>query len=217
MTSVAVIVPWRDIGDPMRQRNWARVRSLWETDHPDYRLIVTDVGGEPFSRGASINDGVRRAGKPDVLVVADADVITVPGQVRDAVAAATEAPGMVQPFSRYIPLDAHTTGVALDDGGIPWRYADYPVATWICVSACTVMTSQSFVRAGGFDERFKGWGYEDSAFDLMMACKVGLRRNIEGPAWHLAHPGAISDPADPQHQANLNLWLQYQLDYTYPS
>ena len=212
-------MPWRNSGDEARQRSFRLVKHHWLKNHPTYRLVIRDSGGEPFSRACSINMAAASEPGAQVFIIADADVVTVPSQVETAVEWALSDPGMVQPFDRYIPLNKWDTADVWAAGSVPADgvFHAKPKADWICVSGCLVMSRESWEKVGGFDERFRGWGYEDSAFDNKMAATVALRRNVPGPAWHLAHPGYTPDPAqDEQSLANLALWEQYQRDYPYP-
>ena len=214
---ITVIVPWRSLNEPSREQSWRVVKDYWLTNHPEFAVYAVDAGGMPFSRGASINQGVQKHVKAgETFIIADADVLPVVSQVRKAIELAREAPGMVQPFDNYIPLNK-------DDTAVVWRTGDAltfknrPTAPWICVSAVLVMTRESFELAGGFDERYRGWGYEDSAFDLMMARNAGLRRLVPGPAWHLSHPGVERTLLEHAcHDQNLRLWTELQEKFPYP-
>lgn len=213
---VSVLIPWRR-GAQDRERSFRVVKHHWLKNHPTYRIVIRDSGGEPFSRACSINMAAQSEPDAQVFVIADADVVPVPAQVEAAVELALQAPGIVQPFDRYIPLHKWDTAEVWDRGVVPDVMADRPIAHWECISGCLVLSRESWETVGGFDERFRGWGYEDSAFDQKMASIVAPRRSVPGPAWHLAHVGFIPDAAvDPQSQANRALFEQYQLDYPCP-
>jgi len=203
---VAVLVPWRSIGESHRERSWSLVQKQWASF--GYPVYTGDDGGNPFSRAAAINNAASQAPNADVYIVADADVLVVREQVEKAIAMALEGPGYVQPFDTYIPLDAQDTYWVWQRQAVPHNLAHRPRATWVSVSACQVMSRQTFEAVGGFDERFRDWGYEDSAFDLRMTREQAPRRNVAGPAWHLFHPFTVRDT-----KANVGLWTEYMDQY----
>lgn len=181
---VAIVVPWRP-GDKYRNRNWEFVRGWWEQfGWPVYE--VEHPPPDPFNRSWTINEGARRAWPWDVLVAVDADVIEQdPEQVREGVRLAAETQKLVIP---------HTSGHDLDDmGTVHLIRGD---AAWmrrvekrrpICTSRVTIMPESVFEQAGGFDERFRGWGHEDVAFQASAAIINGIVQ-LPGIAYHLWHP-----------------------------
>jgi hypothetical protein len=51
-----------------------------------------------------------------------------------------------------------------------------------------VMRASAWLEAGGMDERFTGWGYEDNAWYAKVAQTIGPPVHHAGVAWHLWHP-----------------------------
>ena len=48
---------------------------------------------------------------------------------------------------------------------------------------------EAWDEVGGYDERFVGWGYEDSAMNIELATTRRWER-MPGESWHLSHPQA---------------------------
>lgn len=152
-------------------------------------VIVTDDGGDTFSRGASINQGVEWAAEMSldaVVVACDADLIVPHDQLLDAVKIARFAGQVVLPFDRYHYLTGDASrrvvaGAPLDRGAPATFTMDTSVGgTFVC-------TVDTFDQVGGFDPRFRGWGGEDYAFHAAADTLVGVCR-VRGPLFHLWHP-----------------------------
>jgi hypothetical protein len=64
---------------------------------------------------------------------------------------------------------------------------------------------------GGFDELFRGWGMEDTAFALAATTLVGPLVHMEGECWHLWHPSAPEGHINtPSANANRARGARYQ-------
>ena len=63
---------------------------------------------------------------------------------------------------------------------------------------------------GGQDERFTGWGNEDTAFSLVADRLQRCHLRVHGTIYHLWHPYSESrDPEHPEHRANEALFASY--------
>jgi hypothetical protein len=77
------------------------------------------------------------------------------------------------------------------------------------IPMCTgilAMRAEVFWDVGGMDERFRGWGYEDTAFRLTLATLHGSSPPAHGELWSLWHP--IESRA--QATRNERLYLEYE-------
>lgn len=190
MTDVAVVVPWRPSPDTARLAAWDRVQREWA----GWNVFTGDDGGDPFSRGASINLAVGEH-PADVYVIADADTLVDQRQVQAAVDLAAYAPGLVVAFDRFAYLSEDGTQQVLSDAAGSWE----PLIAWELnqtVSSCVALSHDTWVTAGGFDPRFRAWGYEDVQLEVVCATLAGPTRRVPGTAWHLFHQPARERPSE---------------------
>lgn len=167
-----IAVPFRDAGCKWRRRAWERTHEhLAELGE----VRVFDDGGALFSRAGSLNLAFTLT-DADVVVACDADLIVPLDALSEAVGLAA-TPGMVIPFDRINYLDQHD--------GVCWRFK--PCENTPLLGGCNVLSRETWLRAGGWDNRFRGWGSEDVAFAQACAEVAPIRR-LNAKAVHLYHP-----------------------------
>jgi hypothetical protein len=152
---------------------------------PGVGLLLCDSGHETFNRSASRNLGVKMAGHDEIVVVCDADTVPDPAGLKVALSAAS-AGGLHYPFAvvNYL-TEAGTTLVLQGEQPDPARIEfSLPDAH----GGCMVMLASDWCRAGGMDEKFYGWGFEDNAWWATVKDRIGHPMHHPGVAWHLWHP-----------------------------
>lgn len=172
---VSVLVPfYADITTPggrQRDQVWAWCRRRWaellRVHIVDELIIGHDpaAGDSPFSVARALNDAAKRAtGDRWLLFGAD--------HVADPVVCAWGASQLGRhPYVRLYDRIAYATEPATrlilhgssTSGAIPLETADWHEASAPCPGVLGV-TRAAFDAAGGLDERYEGWGYEDTAF-----------------------------------------------------
>lgn len=196
-----------------RDRLWKFARQWWERDHPDWPIIEGAESGEgPFNRSAAINDAAAKAGAWDVAVIIDSDVICNPEAVRAGVRRAIAGGHIVVTHNERIMLSKEGTRKILGGYRGPWKERGMVDKTWPdSVSCCVVVPRAVWDATGGFDERFVGWGFEDTAFTLAAQHVSGeLLGIVHSECWHLHHakqPDARLN--SPTYTANLALKERY--------
>jgi hypothetical protein len=194
-----VLVAWRG-SDAFRQRAWEKVQRFWIASG-----FALYTGGEtqtgPFNRSAARNEAARSAGPWDLAIIADADCFLRPENVAAGLALAQVTGLAVMPFDRFTALTRGETSRALR-GRLTSLPERDPVEPAPAPGGCIIVPRPLWDEVGGYDERFVGWGYEDSAFYV----RLGGAIRLPGRLWHLWHPPAReADPSDPQHRRNAKL------------
>lgn len=177
---VVILVPWRG-GDELREQSYRVVRPYLNS--LGWPIFEGDSDGL-WSRGAALNAAAAEAGAWDVAVIADAD--TIPPQGLDAaVSAAHAAGGGIRPHDHLYRLTPSGSLRVATDGlaGLREHHIldEYPGGGLMVVSRI------AWDAVGGFDERFVGWGHEDSAFGIQLVVKASWDQ-LPGAAYHLWHP-----------------------------
>lgn len=196
---VTVVFPYRPTC-PHREAAYETVRAWWAVACPEFDQLVADDGGDPFSRGGSLNQGVAETGS-DVIVAADADILIGRAQILAAVELAAAAPGLVQPFTRLHWYDAARTRALLTaphrafaPGGPSPTYRWNVSPTTPLLGGLNVLSRETWERAGRWLAAFRGWGHEDIAFAAQCRTLVAPHRKVEGTVHHLFHPKPVATP-----------------------
>ena len=178
-----------------RDKLWAWCRRRWETIFPDIPIIEGHHEEGPFNRSAAINRAARAAGEWDLAIVIDSDVFLRQSQVQAAIYLAAQTGkvtwahrrwrGIREDWSKRIVADKRDLGPELErvEDMDVWVERTNPIS-WSC---CFVVPRAVYDDAGGFDERFVGWGFEDLAWQSLVVGLYGFER-IEGDVIHLWHP-----------------------------
>lgn len=194
--TVDVLMPWRP-GEPHREAAQRFVADHYRS--MDLEVIEADDGGEPFSRGGSINLAAEKS-SADVFLIVDADTVVERAQALRAADEACEAPGMVIAHDEWLHINPRGSAMLLadkDPWSLDWRpYVDFSLPA--TVSSAVAVSRSTWVAVGGFPEQFRGWGFEDVAFDIMCKTFAGPTRRVPGAAWHLYHPGDQIRPTENQ-------------------
>lgn len=204
--SVAVVIPWRP-GTHERNAHHEYVRAHLEALLPDAIHLDVDSGHQPFSRAGSRNEGVRQAqaAGADVVVLCDADTLPEPEPLHAAIEAATD--GVLHlPYSWYRGLSRDGTQAYL--AGTPAADCSTDLAHEWATGGVLVIQPDTWWQAGGMDERFTGWGFEDAAYRIAADALLGPTIRHNGTITHLWHPQE-SDLGSPQHVTNGQLCQRY--------
>jgi GT2 family glycosyltransferase len=79
------------------------------------------------------------------------------------------------------------------------------------VGGAVVVSRAAFEEVGGYDERFVGWGWEDTSFAIALEKLCGPQTRVPGPLYHLWHPSVELDCFDHPHlEHNRSIFHQYR-------
>jgi hypothetical protein len=194
--NVAVIVPYGS-GDPHRNAAAEIVQGYYACEFPTWRLAwhgSAHLGDAPFSRAEAINQAARHITAADLLVINDADSLCEPDRVREAVELAAAAPGLVRAYTSYRRLTREATEALRPAGYLDAFQGPFE---WEMENAhahgCVAVRRECFEQVGGYDPKFRGWGYEDLAAEMLYDAHWPDRRT-PGLLAHLWHPPASDGP-----------------------
>lgn len=213
MPDLAIVIPWREptTAGP-RRLNLETVIDRWAHLFPNVEpVLADDPDPDSFNRGRALHAGIVSTDAP-VLILADADMIVTELAVMASLAAIRDRQNAYAvPFDRLTFCDEVASAILRhprhklnpddpDLGDQFNRRSDGGV---------NVLTREAYDQAGGFDHRFRGWGFEDAA--LSRALQV-----LVGPCWwapfrglHLWHPSARR-PDSTEHAESVALIRRYE-------
>lgn len=199
MALISILIPWSSSSlAPERDLSWAWNRRRIELLLPEAEVCLgaPDVVGDParFSRSLALNRAAELArDESEVFLIMDADTTMRIGDLRDVVALAAEGYWVLP--ERYIRLSRRASRQWMKQAatsGPPTSWErdieqEYPFAN----SGVVAIPSRAFWLAGGFDERFKGWGGEDDAMRAQLDT-LWAPAERSGIAFHLWHPRPLA-------------------------
>ena len=171
---IFVVIPWRS--HPSRVPAFEKVVELYQTNFPDFEIIVSDSSQEDFNLSEARNLGARRAieSGADLVIFNDADFFVDPSVLKKAITYAVKNNEIAAPYTRYFQhKNAKETSVFLrkirydlklgkEFSPPTLSYSDtLPRRLWPC-SGSIVVPINIFEELGGFEEKIKGWGPEDT-------------------------------------------------------
>jgi len=191
---VSVLIPWRT-DNGARERVWSHCERLWNV--LPYELVIgTDSHEGPFCPARAFNDAARKA-TGEVFVLYGADHL--PDQSRvDWAAKQLETNQWCGLYSSTVHYSQTSTNAILS-GWHPDRVppAEFETVHPFCIAVIGIR-ADAWIP---FDERFTGWGSEDTAWRLALSSLYGP--TVEPPTEPLRalwHPPAPKDHAEDNYQ-----------------
>lgn len=185
---LTVIIPWRPAADRDTSFMWVFNRYL--TFDGGVKINLADSGDEPFSRSASKNKGLDQAGT-DIVLFADADMVVDLEWIEQSyrLLASGERAWCVPKRCNLLlePASKQVRGMDPWDREMPdFGPADLEWSGVTSVGGLVMVSKEGALEAGGYDERFLGWGWEDAAFAMALTHLWGpMHKTHQG--WHLWH------------------------------
>lgn len=177
-----------------RDEIWRWVSKTWSAAHKDIPLFIGESDDGPFNKSQAVNRAAILAGDWDVAIVIDADSFVTPELTRLGVKRSLERKGVCLPYTRYSYLRKDISDkVMCGYAGNLLKGAAWTI-DW-SVAGQVIIPREIWECVGGFDERFVGWGCEDTAF-YIRASSCGDAGRLDGYLWHLWHPLASREQVD---------------------
>lgn len=189
--NVSILVPYKPDGG-YRDKNWNWIKKRYEILLPNAELCIGDTSIEPYCRSAAINNAAKSATR-DIFIIADADMVFDINQMKAGIEMLSHHAWVI-PFNITAFLtEEQTNDLLKKDPSITMSSINFSGCRYFggSVSEVNILPRKHFEKVGGFDERFRGWGCEDMAFQALMDNLCGPFKRIESAmVWHLYHPPA---------------------------
>lgn len=184
-----------------------------------HRRALFGYNPGPFNKSWGLNVAARQTARP-TLVFADADVVVDEVALDQAIEACRRGLDAAKPYRTIVDLtpDESRRIREGDRDFVPPRATEYPPDREaqrefvVFAGGVFVIGREAYLRVGGFDERFLGWGGEDDAMSIKLE-RSGMRLAEYGerPALHLWHPREHqTTQGQPHYAANLQLLADYR-------
>ena len=204
---ISILIPFRcpDTTNP-RIKNVEWLKRYWKAQLPGAEIVMGDCPdlSRPFSKSVAVNDAAGKA-KGDIFVIVDADgyvsaesVLHCANEIR-----AAEKKGKALWFVPYRLFyrmtEAASKKLLASDPAKPFKFGqpleqehilgdtDPAYGHWYG-AMIQICSRKAFELVGGWDERFVGWGGEDSAAMRAMDTLYGLHKTLPGQVLHVWHP-----------------------------
>jgi hypothetical protein len=196
--SVSILIPYGYRSD-WEEKLLFNVEKHWEHHFPDVEVVLGD-GGSPFNRAAARNNAASRT-DAEILIFCDSDTLFVGASEVDVALASIHMGAVPRWYgcrNYYMCSKKYTEDrlgliMNLRARRYPWdKMIPHPPG------GIVMCRRPDFEAAGGFDEGFQGWGYEDSAFHAAMEALWG-RPGHFGDVYHLWHPKTRAERQEQPH------------------
>lgn len=181
---IAVVIPWRETPSRLPLKEY--VTDWYSKNLPEAKIIFSDSGHEQFNLSASRNLGAKEVLGYDIVIHNDADTIPDKNSLLEGIEKTYESGYFCNPYNDYRFIDAEETQKVLD-GVVSIETAQHQRIGGAC-SGIVITTPQTWETIGGFDEGFKGWGYEDAAISAAHSTLMDQDFLwVSGPAYAMSH------------------------------
>jgi Glycosyl transferase family 2/N-terminal domain of galactosyltransferase len=209
---ISLLVPFTS-DDGLRELSWRWLQEYWLSALPGAEICTAASLDTPFCKTKAVNEAFRHS-TGDVIVILDADAYLdassilkcahmiranrrlsfvpyrrlyrlTPAYTARIIAASPVAPVI-------LPTDPPPPGEWVDEGGSSAGH-------WFG-ALCQILPREAFVKVGGMDPRFAGWGGEDVSFMRSVDTLHGRHKSLDAPAYHLWHPTTSARSAGGERQ-----------------
>ncbi|MET4575802.1 glycosyltransferase family 2 protein [Ottowia thiooxydans] len=183
--------------------------------HPNCSVIFAYNAGA-FNKAWGLNVGARHC-NGTVIVFTDADLL-IPGMLPRSVEHCLRNTQMVKPYRQVLDLSPETTALLRAGDSTALQQMPATASTRqmqgesapLCGGAFAIRRD-AFLKLGGWDERFVGWGGEDDAFSYkVQRARLSTLEFDDAAALHLHHPRSRDRETNAaQYASNLALLKRY--------
>jgi predicted glycosyltransferase involved in capsule biosynthesis len=213
---ISLLIPFRNLEQRLDQFVWLEQR--WRSLGDDFEIIVSeDDGVDPFSRSVAVNNAYKRS-TADILAVVDADLWLDPQIFLDAVKFITNNPkSWVRPCTDVYRIKKEITAEIIKQSPndeFPNITEEHCHRISVATGGVCIFSRKQFETVGGMDPRFRGWGGEDNAWNIIMDRTFTDAQRWNKNLYHLWHPRNRDDQGKPaypgQKTTNEHLLQEYK-------
>ena len=195
MNNLSIIILHSPNGEKDRDNNFNFIYPYMQSIFPNAEFVIADdPTSEPyFCRSHTINHGVRQSTKEN-LIIMDNDIYLSKELLLQGLELLETSPFVI-PFGIIKDLippvcDSITSGEPHNYNElVNYSYMDRDIRQDKMAGGLQIFKRQFFNEIGGYDERIKRWGYEDSYMCQKAKHALGDYPIIEdGIGYHLFHP-----------------------------
>lgn len=185
---VAVMIPVDEQPNAERRAALAFVQAHYAKAHPEWPVILGRSNGRSWRKGDAIANALTHS-TARTLVIADADCLVDPDELRRTVAAVeARAVPWAMPHDLVHRFDAPTTTAFMQGRVIERRRYTRPPYNGFAGGGIVVVPRPHYEATGGIPKCFVGWGCEDEALALVLDTFVGPHQRGRADLIHLWHP-----------------------------
>lgn len=169
-----------------------------------------DSNHDHFCKARAINNAVKNS-RYDNLFIVDIDLVVEKSAIEKGIKVINKHCYII-PYGSWWKLSKDNTRAVLDNKA---QFNISPQGRLCKVhprrgTGIHIISKHNFYAAGGYDERFIGWGGEDNAFGIAVRtmCKQKSLILKDYTAYHLWHPFQVTKKG--MNQSNIDLWRKYQ-------
>jgi hypothetical protein len=165
----------------------------------DDHIIIDDIGGL-YGRSLGFNEGFKES-KADAFIFTDNDCVPHPS-VLESIYRDFKNYDMIIPYKAVVDLEDSETSLLISgvDPKIK-RYREFRGRPIVNHGGTTFVTREGFVRVGGFDPQFIGWGGEDYSFFGKCDTLLNWKRSNKD-MYHMYHDREYKRAANPEAEKN---------------
>jgi hypothetical protein len=184
MILVEAVIPWRG-GCPNRTSALGWVMSRYMRERPEWSVYIASFEEGEWCKARAVMPAVEAAADDAIVVLADADVWC--DGLREAVDAVAGGAPWAIPHSHVYRLSPSGTAAVL--AGESWESQPLVQRPYRGVEGGGIVVARrETLLEAPLDERFCGWGQEDTAHAHALTTLVGHPWRGQAPLVHLWHP-----------------------------
>jgi hypothetical protein len=199
---VEVVIPWRD-GCLHREAALGWVMSRYMRERPEWPVFLSSCEG-PWCKARAVMPTIQVADDGAIIVIADADVWC--DGLGGAIDAVAEGAPWAIPHSHVHRLSPSATAAVL--AGAPWEDQPLDQRPYRGVEGGGIVVARrETLLEAPLDDRFCGWGQEDTAHALALTTLAGYPWRGEAPLVHLWHP---AQQRESRQRGSADGWVLYK-------